>query len=129
MRMHGHRADPEQSHVVPRQRRTHDGNVYESRRRGMPKVGAAQVEEVDYDQQQREPEVAAAPQVDKAEEEEVARDKVAPDVRGCRHVHAVLVVEVVAVAALEDEEDDPVDANDDVVHGERGMAVVSPSVP
>jgi len=94
-------------------------------------VGRGQIEEVDDEQQQGQPEVRAYPEVDEAEEEEVVRDEVGTDMGGGGDVNGVRGVEVVAVADLEDEKDDPINARNDRIHRERRMmhVILSPYGP
>lgn len=66
----------------------------------MAEVGAGQIEEVDNDQQERNPEVTANKQVDEAECEQTVSDEVATNICGGSHVYAILMVEVPAISTL-----------------------------
>lgn len=108
MRIHGSRAYPVKCNEVPGQRPSHGADVDGARRRRVPEVRERQVEEVDDDEQLGKPEVAAHPEMQEAEEEQVRRDVVGADVGGCVHVDGVFGVERPGVDELEEEDDDPV---------------------
>ena len=73
----------------------------------LAEVGGREVEEVDDDEEQRQPKVRSHPQVDEAEQQQVRRHKVRAHVGGRGDVDGVARVQVPVVADLEDEEDKP----------------------
>ncbi|KAJ8106087.1 hypothetical protein OPT61_g9774 [Boeremia exigua] len=81
-RVESHSADPVQGDEVPSQRARNRADVDGARGGRVAEVRKAQVEEVDDEQQLGEPEVAAHPQVDEAEEQQVGGDVVRADVCG-----------------------------------------------
>lgn len=111
---------------VPSEGTADGGNVDMPRGGGVAEVGKAKVEEVDDEQQLGEPKVAADPEVDEAEEEEVVCYKVRANVGSSIDVDGVGGVEGPRVAELQDEEGDPVDASDNLALGEGGEVVVLP---
>ena len=72
--------NPVQGNEVPRQRSRNGADVDSARGGAVAEVCKAQVEEVDDEQQLGDPEVAAHPQVDEAEEEKVGCNVVGADV-------------------------------------------------
>ena len=67
---------PVERDEIPRQRTADDGHVDEPRRPRVPEVRRRQVEEIDDQQSLGDPEVAAHPEHDEAEEQQVAGDEV-----------------------------------------------------
>jgi hypothetical protein len=98
-------ADPVQSDEVPGQRAGNRADVDGARGGAVAEVGEAEVEEVDDEQQLREPEVRAHPEVDEAEQQEIGGDVVGADVGGGEEVGLVCGPEGVGVDELEGEED------------------------
>lgn len=83
------------------------------------------MEEVYHNQQKRPPEVASAPEVDEAEDEEVVADEPWCQVQCCCQGgrSRVDLEETCQVRDLENIEDDPVDGDDDSVQGKWGVVV------
>lgn len=88
-RVESNSTNPIQGRKVPRQRASNSANVDSTGRGRMAEVSEAQVEEVDHQQQLGKPEVAAHPQVDEAEEQQVGGDVVGADVGGGAEVGCV----------------------------------------
>jgi hypothetical protein len=126
MRGNRPRTNPVQRHEVPSQRARDGANMDQPRRRAMPEVRKAQIEKVHNKHEFGDPKVAARPEMDEAEEQQIRRDVVGADVGGGRHVDAVGGVEGPCVDELEDEQDDPVEGGDDAVLGEGRGGVVAP---
>ena len=80
---------PVQRDKVERQRTADDGDMDETRRLRVTEISRREIEEIDDEQNFRDPEVASDPQHDEAEEHEIAGDEVRADVGGGRHVDAV----------------------------------------
>lgn len=116
-------ANSEQENIVECQRTGNNGDVDESGGSRVLEVLGGEVEEVDDEQHLGKPEVAAAPEVDEPEPEQVVEDEVRPNIGGSLDVDFILRVQVPAVTDLEDEQDDHVDRSDDGVKGKGGVVV------
>lgn len=106
-RVHSHSADPVQRDEVPGQGTRNGADVDEARGGAVAEVGEAEIEEVDDEEEERQPVVRAHPQVDKAEEQQVGGDVVGADVGCSDEVGLVGGPEGVGVDKLEGEENDP----------------------
>jgi len=83
---------------------------------GITEVRECQLEEVDDNEKQSPPEVGASPKVDEAKPEEVVEDEVGCQVQRNSKVFRVGRLEDgCQIRDLDDEEHDPVDADDDTV--------------
>lgn len=118
----------EQENIVECQGTGNDGNVDESGSSRVLEVLGGEVEEVDDEQHLSKPEVAAAPEVNETEPEQVVEDEVRANIGGSLDVDLILRVQVPAVANLEDEQDNHVDRGDDGVEG-KGSVVVRVLAP
>lgn len=107
-RVECHSADPVERDEIPRQRARHSTDVDGARGGAVAEVGEAQVEEVDDEQQLGDPKVAAHPEMDEAEEQEIGRDVVRADVGGGDEVSLVRRPQRPGIDELEGEDDDPV---------------------
>ena len=116
-------ANSEQQNIVESQRAGNDGDVDESGSSRVLEVLGREVEEVDDEQHLGKPEVAAAPEVDEAEPEQVVEDEVRANIGGSLDVNLILRVQVPAVTDLQDEQDNHVDRGDDGVEGKGGVVV------
>jgi len=121
-------ANSEQENVVECQRTGDNGDVDESRGSRVLEVLGGEVEEVDDEKHLGEPEVAAAPEVDEAEPEQVVENEVRANISGSLDVDVVLRVQVPTVANLQDKKDNHVNGSDDGVEG-KGSVVVRVLVP
>jgi hypothetical protein len=81
-RVERYSAHPIQRNKVPSQRARNSTDMDCTRCSRVAEVRERQVEEVDHKEEFSEPEVAAHPEVDEAEEKQVGRDIVAADVGG-----------------------------------------------
>lgn len=122
--INGGSTNSEHQNIGQSQRTRNNRDVDESGGARVSEVGSGKVEEVDDDQQLSEPEVGSDPEVDEAEEEEVAGDEVGAYIGGSVHVNLILRVQVPAVADLENVQDNHVDGGDDRVQGERSVSAV-----
>jgi hypothetical protein len=103
-----------------------DGRTGVSRKlRRVFEVREGQLEEIDNDQKQCPPEIASAPEVDEAEEQQVVGDEPWCQVqRRCQSGRGNIGLEQTCkVWDLENVEDDPVDGDDDPVQRKRRMVV------
>lgn len=119
--------NPVQRNKVESKRAGKNGNVVHTVALGEAEIAKGQVEEVDNDQKQRPPEVAAGPEVHKAETEKVAEGVGGSQVDGSvDRVDRAEEVEV--VDNLEEEEDDPVNRADNWVQREGSVvtSILSP---
>lgn len=116
-------ANGEQENIVDCQRARDNGDVDESGGSRVLEVESREVEEVDDDKHLSKPEVAAAPQVDEAEHEQVVEDEVGANVGGGLDVDLVLRVQVPAVSDLENVQHNHVDRSDDRVKSEGSVTV------
>jgi len=121
--VHSSGTAPVQGNRVPGQGPTDDGNVDEPRRLGVAEVRRGEIEEIDDQQEFSPPEVAAHPEHDEAEQQQVVRDEVAADVARGLDVGRVAGVQVADVAQLHKVQHDPIDRGDDRVHRKRRVAV------
>lgn len=121
-------ANSEQEDVVKGQGTGNNGDVDKSRGSRVLEVEGREVEEVDDEQHLGKPEVAAAPEVDETEPEQVVEDEVRANISGSLDVDLILRVQVPAVSNLQDEQDDHVNRCDDRVEG-KGSVVVRVLVP
>ena len=87
-------------------------------------VQGAQVEEVENEQQLGPAKVGSNEEHDEAKVEEVVDDEVGAHTRSGVHVVGIGGEEVRNVAKLHDEENDPVDVGNDIVHGEGSRVQV-----
>lgn len=116
---------PVDGHKRPGQRARDDGQMDEARVSVVAEVQRAQVEEVEDEEQLSPVEVRADKEHDEGEVEEVVQNEVASNARRSVHNVGIGGEEMGNVAALENEEDDPVDGGNDGVDGEgTGVQVI-----
>lgn len=126
----GASTNPVEGNEGPGKREGKSGGVDEDGRAWVAEVAKREVEEVDDDQEESDPEVAADPEVDKSEDEEVRCDEMGRNVAGSGKVElGGGLVEGEEVVHLEDEDDDPVYARDDAILGKCSWKVVAPDSP
>lgn len=112
-------ANSEQSHIVESQRAGDNGNVDEAGGGRVTEVGSRQVEEVDDEQKQCQPEVRADPEHDHSKEQQVAGDEVRAHIGSSVNVNLIFGVKVPRVAELTNKQDDPVNGNNGGIKSKR----------
>ena len=120
------RTNPVKRHEVPCQRPRNSADVDQPRRRTVPEIREAQIEEVDDKQEFGKPKVAPRPEVDEAEEQEVGGNVMRANVCCSGDIDTVGRVQRPSVDELQCEQDDPVDGGYDAVLGKGGGGVVAP---
>jgi len=108
---------PVQGNEVEGKRARKSGNVLQAWALWEPEVCEGQVEEVDDHEQERPPEVAASPEIDKAKSEEIVQRERWSKVNSRCDI-TIWSKEVVDVTSLCDVQDNPVNASNDWVQGE-----------
>lgn len=126
LRMHGRSPNPIQAHKAHCQRAGHNGTVHGSGGLGVPKVGESELQKVEDVEQEGPSKVAAAPEMDGAEGEQVVGDEVRGEVAGVLDVaggQLRLRVERGQVGDLQRVQHDPVDGDDRAGQREGGVVV------
>ena len=100
IRVNRNSTNPVQRNKVPRKRSTHSTHMDRPRGSRVAEISQAEITKVEHEQEEREPEVRAGKEVNKAKEKKVVGDEVRAEVCSCSHVRLVAHVQGVCVAAL-----------------------------
>lgn len=115
----GHCTVPEQGHQRPGERPGDGGEMHQSREGAMTPVRGVQIQVVGDEDDLRAPVVVPGPEEDPGEDEQVVQDEVGADVGGGGDDGRVSVEEMVDIAQLGEEQENPENFRDDRALRER----------